>query len=93
MQLDTAIATAGLSMAQVEEIFLLTHEAQKLGRKIVHNFINLSSQEALFRMGIQATGYEKVASWHPDHVTAYYAIMHSKGGELLKRFILMTWKC
>ena len=47
----------------------------------MHNFVNLSSQEALFCMGAQATGYEKVASGHPDHVTACYAIMHSEGGE------------
>ena len=31
MQLDMAIAMAGLSMEQVEEIFLLTDEAKKLG--------------------------------------------------------------
>ena len=36
MQLDAAIATAGLSKEQVEDIFSLTHEAQKLGRKIMH---------------------------------------------------------
>ena len=36
MQLDTAIATAGLSIEQAEEIFLLTCEVQKLGRKIMH---------------------------------------------------------
>ena len=64
MQLDAAIAMAGLSKQQAEEIFLLTHEAQKLGRKIACDFINLSNQEALFRMGVQATGYEKVASGH-----------------------------
>ena len=33
MQLDMAIAMAGLSTEQAEEIFLLTHEAKKLGRK------------------------------------------------------------
>ena len=81
MQLDAAIAMAGLSKEQVEEIFLLTCEAQKLGRKITCNFINLSSQEALFHMGIQATGYEKVASGCPDHVTAYYTMICSEGGE------------
>ena len=61
---------------QAEEIFLLTCEAKKLGRKIACEFINLSSQEVLFHMGAQATGYEKVASGCPDCVTAYYhAIM------------------
>ena len=33
-------------------------------------------------MGAQSTGYEKVASGHPDHLTAYYAIMHSEGEEV-----------
>ena len=56
MQLDMAIAMAGLSTEQAEEIFLLTCEAKKLGRKITCDFINLSSQEALFHMGAQATG-------------------------------------
>ena len=79
MQLDMAIAMAGLSTEQVEEIFLLTHEPKKLGRKIACDFINLSSQEVLFHMGAQATGYEKVASGCPDCVMAYYTIMHSKG--------------
>ena len=78
MQLDMAIAMAGLSMERAEEIFLLTHKAKKLGRKIACNFINLSSQEVLFHMGAQATGYKQVASGCPDRVTAYYAIMHSK---------------
>ena len=84
MQLDAAIATAGLSKQQAEEIFLLTREAQKLGRKIMHDFINLSNQEAMFCMGVEATGYEKVASGCPDHVTAYYTMTHSKGVEAEK---------
>ena len=33
-------------------------------------------------MDAQYTGYEKVASGHPDHFTAYYAIMHSEGEEV-----------
>ena len=74
MQLDAAITTAGLSKQQAE-IFLLTCEAQKLGRKIARDFINLSNQEALFHMVVQATGYEKVASGCPDHVTTYYMMI------------------
>ena len=35
MQLDAALAMAGLSKEQAEEIFLLTREAQKLGRRPV----------------------------------------------------------
>ena len=30
-------------------------------------------------MGVQATGYEKVTSGHPDHVTAYYMMIRSEG--------------
>ena len=75
MQLDAALAMAGLSKEQAEEIFLLTHKAQKLGRKLVHDFIHLSNKEALFCMGVQATGYEKVTSGSPNHVTAYYMMI------------------
>ena len=78
MQLDTAITMTDLSTEQAEEIFVLTRKAKKLGRKIVHYFINLSSQEVLFHMGAQATGYEKVASGCTDNVMAYYTIMHSE---------------
>ena len=79
MQLDAALAMAGLSKEQAEEIFLLTCKAQKLGRKLVCNFIHLSNKEALFHMGIQATGYEKVTSGCPDHVTTYYMMIWSEG--------------
>ena len=84
MQLDAAIAMAGLSKEQAEDIFSLTHEAQKLGRKITCDFIHLSNQEALFHMGVQATGYKKVASGCPDHVTAYYTMICSEGVEAEK---------
>ena len=80
MQLDAALAMAGLSKEQAEEIFLLTCEAQKLGRKLMCDFVHLSNKEALFHMGIQATGYEKVTSGCPDCVTAYYMMIQSKGG-------------
>ena len=75
MQLDAALAMTGLSKEQAEEIFLLTHEAQKLWRRLTHDFIHLSNKEALFHMGVQATGYEKVTSGHPDCVTAYYTMI------------------
>ena len=78
MQLDMAMVTSGLSAEQSKEIFLLAWEGKKLGMRIVQNFINLSSQEALFHMGAQSTGYEKVASGCPDHLIAYYVIMHSE---------------
>ena len=84
MQFDAALATAGLSKEQVEEIFHRTHEAQKLGRKIARDFINLSNQEALFHMSVQDTDYEKVASGCLDCVTAYYLMIHSEGVEAEK---------
>ena len=74
MQIDAALVMSGLSKEQAEEIFLLTHKAQTLGRKLACDFIQLSHKEALFRMGVQATGYEKAASGCPDRVTAYYSI-------------------
>ena len=72
MQLDAALMMSGLSREQTEEIFLLTREAQTLGRKLARNFI-------LFHMGIQATAYEQAASGHPDHVTTYYSMIKSEG--------------
>ena len=75
MQSDAALATTGLSEEQAEEIFLLTHEAQMLGWGLTCDFIQLSHNEALFHMGVQATGYEKATSGHPDHVTAYYSMI------------------
>ena len=80
MQLDMAMATLGLSAEQSKEIFLLAQEGKKLGTRIAQNFINLSSQ-VLFCMGAQSTGY-KVASGHPNHLTAYYVIMCSEGEQV-----------
>ena len=75
MQLEAALAMTGLSKEQAEEIFLLTREAQMMGRRLTHDFIHLSHKEALFCMGVQATGYEKATSGCPDHVTAYYMMI------------------
>ena len=59
MQPITALMMSGLSREQAEEIFLLAHKAPALGRKLTHNFAQLSQQEALLHMGVQATRYEK----------------------------------
>ena len=71
MQLDPVIATSGLTKMQTEEIFLLSCEVQTLHRRLALDFIQLSHQEALFHMGVQATGYEK-ATWGiqitPQHI-------------------------
>ena len=56
---------SGLSKEQAEEIFLLTRETHTLGRKRTCDFIQLSHKEALFCMGVQATGYEKATSGRP----------------------------
>ena len=79
MQLDAALAMTGLSKEQAEEIFLLTREAQTLGRRLTHDFIQLSHNEALFHMGVQATGYEKATHGCPDWVRAYYSMIKSEG--------------
>ena len=73
--LEPARLMTGLSKEQAEEIFLLTYEAQKLGRKLTCEFIPLSNKEVLFYMDVQATGYEEVTSGCPDHVTAYYSMI------------------
>ena len=76
MQLDAAIAMAGLSKEQAEEIFLLTYAKHRSwGGCSACDFMNLSNKEALFHMGVQATGYEKVTSGYPDCVTAYYMMI------------------
>ena len=40
MQLYAALAMTGLSKEQAEEIFVLTHEAQTLGRRHARDFIH-----------------------------------------------------
>ena len=83
-QLDPVLATSGLTKVQTEEIFLLTHEVQALCGKLSLDFIQLSHQEALFRMGVQATGYEKATQGHPDRTMAYYSLIKSEGEGMSK---------
>ena len=85
MPLDNTIAMLGLSAEQSKKIFLLVCEEKKLEMEIVQNFISLSSEETLFCMGAQATGYEKIASGHPDYITVYDTILHSEE-EKVKEF-------
>ena len=81
-----ALVMFWLSKEQAEEIFLLTRKAQMLGRKLTCDFIQLSHKEALFCMGVQATGYKKATSGCPDHVTAYYLMIKSEGeGTLVEK--------
>ena len=65
-QVDSIIATSGLTEEQSEEIFLISCKVQTLHRKLALDFIQLSHQEALFRMGAQATGHKKLTWGHPD---------------------------
>ena len=78
-QLDPVIATSGLTKMQTEEIFLLSCEVETLCRRLALDFIQLSHQEALFCMGVQATRYEKATQGHPDHTIAYSSLIKSKG--------------
>ena len=75
MQPIVALTTSGLSKELAEEILLLAHEAQALGRKLTCNFAELSQQEALLCMGVQATRYEKATQGWPDCVTVYYSTL------------------
>ena len=59
IQVDSVLATSGLTAAQSEEIFLLSCEVQTLHGKLALDFIELSHKEAQFCMGAQATSYEK----------------------------------
>ena len=64
---------------QTEEIFLFSHEVQTLHGRLALDFIQLSHQEALFRMGVQAAGYEKATQGHPDCTVAYSSLIKSEG--------------
>ena len=77
-QLDPVLSTSRLTKAQTEEIFLLTREVQILHGRLALDFIQLSHQEVLFRMGVQAAGYEKATLGCPDCATAYYSLIKSK---------------
>ena len=58
--------TFGLTTAQAEEIFLLSHEAQTLRGKLALDFIQLSHTEANFCMGAQATSHEYIVQECPS---------------------------
>ena len=66
-QIGSVLVTSGLTAAQAEEIFLLTHEVQTLRGKLAIDFIELSHSEATFHMGAQATGHKNTVEEHPDH--------------------------
>ena len=83
-QLDPVITMSGLAKVQTEEIFLLSHKVQTLHRRLALDFIELSHQEALFCMGVQAARYEKATQGLPDHAAAYYSLIKSDGEGISK---------
>ena len=60
-----------------KEIFNLACEGHQLKEWVAREFAKLSSQEVLFCTQAQSTGYEMLASRHPDRFTAYYVILQS----------------
>ena len=58
VQVGLSVLTSGLTAAQAEEIFLLSHEIQTLRGKLALDFIKMSHTEANFRMGAQAASHE-----------------------------------
>ena len=83
-QIGSVLVTSGLTAAQAEEIFLLSHEVQTLHGKLALDFIELSHSEANFRMGAQATSHENTVEEHPDHSSG-------KRGEATQRSGEATW--
>ena len=65
-QVGPSVMTSGLSAAQAEEIFLLSHEIQTLRGKLALDFIQMSHTEANFRMGAQATSHEYTVQESPS---------------------------
>ena len=57
-QVGLSVLTSGLTTAQAEEIFLLSHKVQTLRGKLALDFIKMSHTEANFRMGVQAKSHE-----------------------------------
>ena len=57
-QVGLSVLTSGLTAAQAEEIFLLSHEIQTLHGKLALDFIKMSHTEATFCMGAQAASHE-----------------------------------
>ena len=84
MQIGSVLVTSGLTAAQAEEIFLLTHEVQTLWGKLAIDFLELSHSEAIFGMGTQATGHKNSVEEHPDHSLGQH-------GEATQQLGEVTW--
>ena len=72
-----SVSTLKLTADHTKEIFNLTCEGRQLKERVAREFAKLSNQEVLFRTQAESTGYETLASRHPDHFTAYYMILQS----------------
>ena len=72
-----SVSALKLSADHTKEIFNLTCEGHQLKERVAREFTKLSNQEVLFHTQAQSTGYEILASGHPDHFTVYYVILWS----------------
>ena len=81
-QIGSILITSGLTAAQAEEIFLLTHEVQTLQGKLAIDFIELFHSEATFFMGAQATGHENTVEERPDHSLRQRCEVTQRSGEV-----------
>ena len=86
LQVGLSVLTSGLTAAQAEEIFLLSHEIQTLHGKLALDFIKMSHTEANFRMGAQAASHESMVqesrtgeTWlHINSLLFHHAIDHQQ---------------
>ena len=72
-----SVSALRLTADHTKEIFNLACKGHQLKERVAQEFAKLSNQEVLFRTQAQSTGYEMLASRHPDRFTAYYAILRS----------------
>ena len=72
-----SVSALRLMADHTKEIFNLACEGCISWRSGLWEFTKLSSQEVLFHTQAQSTGYEMLASRHPDRFTAYYMILQS----------------
>ena len=76
-QVGPSVMISGLTAAQDEEIFLLSHEIQTLHGKLALDFIQMSHTEANFRMGAQATSHEYTVQESPSRGRHGVATQHA----------------
>ena len=77
MPVGPVVMPSGLTTAQAEEIFLLSHEVQTLCGKLALDFTQLSHTEAAFHLGAQATSHEYTVQEHPPMGRRGVATQHT----------------